>query len=160
MVDQSSRSHTCLSLSSRFVASCVSWEQKSTVRLVHLAFCMEVVMRERAGSLLQNEREKLGKSISRKYLIGFSLRFVRYLWVGASLVLACAERLCTLSLLARVRSLQDESKKGNENERKVSPSPGNLFLRFVGCWGLLAQAFFETVRGQGLVEPRNRKKRE
>lgn len=25
-------------------------------------------------------------------------------------------------------------------------------MRFVGCWGLLAQAFFETVRGQGLVE--------
>lgn len=36
--------------------------------------------------------------------------------------------------------------------REVTPSPGNLFLRFVGCWGLLAQAFFETVRGQGLVE--------
>lgn len=39
--------------------------------------------------------------------------------------------------------------------REVTPSPGNLFLRFVGCWGLLAQAFFETVRGQGCLVERH-----
>lgn len=138
-------------------------------RFVHFAFCSGSSDERKARKFATKMREglKRERNQAKAYRVSISsgsLSLIRSLALGRFVDRLSQVRsgasLHTLSSCARSLSLKDERKKGNENEKKASPSPGNLFLRFVGCWGLLAQAVFEMVRGQGLVETRNRKKRE
>lgn len=131
-----------LSLSSRFVASCVSWELKSNVRLVHLAFYMEVVMRERAGILLQNERETLRERNQAKiYRVSISSGSLFDTFAISGSVrrssCMCGASLHTLSSCARSLASRWEKEGKWEWEKGISFSWESFFcdLLAVGdCW--------------------------
>lgn len=87
--------------------------------------------------LCVSERGTISRIAARKYLNVLSLvRIMGWFVVAAG----------THSPFALVVS-ECESDRGSRCMRRspfsgVSPSPGNLFLGFVGCWGLLTQAIF------------------
>lgn len=123
MVDQSSRSHTCISRSFVVVVVAICRvlcflgikESKCSSRPPRVLYGSSDERKAKKTEREGLKREKSGKSISRKYLIRGSLfdsfaisRSVRRSIVGSQVRSVSAH---SLFLRARVRSLQDERKR-------------------------------------------------
>lgn len=147
-----------LSLSSRFVVLCFLGTNKK---------CSSRPPRVLYGSsddfLLQNEREKSGKSISRKYLIRCSL-FDSFAISGSvcrSSARKCGASLHTLFSCARSLASRWKKEKVNENKRGNSFSWESFFL-FAICWLLgivVAGIFWVSTRSRSSWDTKQEEKR-